>query len=331
MVDIVAAVDAAPFCRVTKACSRAAVRNEMMALRDVTLSVTGPRVSATAEPATAAAITVARVWRAGRTRAKDHTRWPGGSNLQRRLVRRRQAQHGAGHRRRRVDLRFSARSRTATFDSVSSPSGRRRRSPRRGAGRRTRAVGRSRERPPAGEQCRIAAARTRGRPLPRSGTRDSGRRGRRDRGEQDADENGSTASGVKSPSAGGAQSDGGDDQADERGGVLGEYGPKRRVAGGHDALDQIPLHQLGRRAWPAGPSARTRFPRARTRPRARHSPRRSRSPARDAGAPGRRASPRRRRRPRTSQVLRAATRRRPLGRGRADARGRAVGATDGRR
>ena len=40
----------------------------MMALRGVTLSATGPRVSATA--ATAAAITVARAWQGGYTRTK---------------------------------------------------------------------------------------------------------------------------------------------------------------------------------------------------------------------------------------------------------------------
>src|SRR5215218_1715051 len=47
----------APFCRITKECSRAAVRNEMMALRCVTLSATGPRVSATAAKASAITVT----------------------------------------------------------------------------------------------------------------------------------------------------------------------------------------------------------------------------------------------------------------------------------
>src|SRR4051794_35478203 len=62
----------APFRSVTNARLRADVRNEMTALRGVTLSTTGPRVSATA--ATAAAITAARARRGGWTRPKDHIR-----------------------------------------------------------------------------------------------------------------------------------------------------------------------------------------------------------------------------------------------------------------
>jgi hypothetical protein len=66
-----------------------------------------------------------------------------------------------------------------------------------------------------------------------------------DRRQQDADENG--FDGIGSRRAGqlvGAQSDGCDRQADERGGVLREYGPKRRVARGHDRADEVPFHQL---------------------------------------------------------------------------------------
>ena len=59
----------APFWRLTNACCGTAVRKETMALRCVTLSATGPRVSATA--ATAAAITVAPP----RTRACERAPW----------------------------------------------------------------------------------------------------------------------------------------------------------------------------------------------------------------------------------------------------------------
>jgi hypothetical protein len=58
MTDSRAGVDAGSVLQSTESWSRAEVRNEMMALRCVTLSATGPRVSVT--EATASAITIAR-------------------------------------------------------------------------------------------------------------------------------------------------------------------------------------------------------------------------------------------------------------------------------
>ena len=126
-----------------------------------------------------------------------------------------------------------------------------------------------------------------------------------------------------------AQSDGRDHQADERGRVLGEYRPKRRVARGHDRADQVPSSNSA-----VGRACRTQrkndIPFEHERNREHDIP--DDEIARCGGmqellyAMGHREP---RPRPRTGQAPRTATRRRPLGHGREDARGRPARRTDG--
>ncbi len=45
----------------------------------------------------------------------------------------------------------------------------------------------------------------------------------------------------------GGQPGDGQDQADQRGGVLGEYRAQRGIGGGHDVLDEVAMQRLGLR------------------------------------------------------------------------------------